>query len=242
MTQTIDIYRSAVRPVVPSPTRFTAYQKLLFRGVHLAGRSLLDIGGGNGVMSFYAAARGAGPVVCLEPAAAGSNVAMERQYRLMAAELGTRVDVELRHERFQDLGPGDRKFDIVLIHNAINHLDEEACAALPASAAARSYEQVFRKLADLMTDDGDLIVTDCARRNLWGDLQLPNVFAPSIDWRIHQQPDVWAGLMRRAGFQTIRVRWDSPSRLRGLGQLVLGNRVGGYLTNSHFIISAKRAA
>src|SRR5438105_1775838 len=44
----------------------------LFCGVEFEGRRVLDIGGGEGVYSFYAAASGASEVVCLEPEAAGS--------------------------------------------------------------------------------------------------------------------------------------------------------------------------
>jgi 2-polyprenyl-3-methyl-5-hydroxy-6-metoxy-1,4-benzoquinol methylase len=47
----------------------------LFRDIDFDGKRVLDIGGGDGVYSFYAAAMGAAEVVCLEPEAAGSTAA-----------------------------------------------------------------------------------------------------------------------------------------------------------------------
>ena len=44
----------------------------LFDGVDLSGKRMLDIGGGSGIYSFYAACAGAREVICLEPEAAGS--------------------------------------------------------------------------------------------------------------------------------------------------------------------------
>ena len=41
--------------------------KNVFNGIDFAGKRVLDIGGGNGVFSFYAASSGAEYVICLEP-------------------------------------------------------------------------------------------------------------------------------------------------------------------------------
>src|SRR5438067_4566581 len=49
-----------------------ALMQSLFRGVQFDGKRVLDIGGGDGIYSFYAAARGATEVMCLEPEARGA--------------------------------------------------------------------------------------------------------------------------------------------------------------------------
>lgn len=229
-------YVDELGKIVPSPGRFLAYQALVFDGVPLAGRRVLDVGGGNGVMSFYAASRGASSVVCLDPLREGSNDAMDRQYRSFARHADA-VVTRVR-ERFQDWET-DRVHDVVLVHNAINHFDEEACARIPARDATAFYHDIFTRLRALLVPGGHLVLTDCGRRNLWGDLGLPNVFAPTIHWRIHQQPQVWDALMVAAGFRPARIRWAAPNTLRRPGQLVLGNRLGGYLTNSHFIMTSR---
>lgn len=229
-------YVDELSRIVPSPARYLAYQGLVFEGVPLAGRRVLDVGGGNGVMSFYAASRGASKVVCLDPLQEGSNNAMNRQYESFARHV--RGPVTRIRERFQDWEP-DQVYDVVLAHNAINHLNENACARIPAPDARKICLDIFTRFRSLLAAGGHLILTDCGRRNLWGDLHLPNIFAPTINWRIHQQPQVWDTLMVAAGFQPAQIRWAAPSKLRGPGQLIFGNRFGGYLTNSHFILTSQ---
>lgn len=234
----MNAYKRAVSAYVPSPDRYVTYLDLVFGDVQLSGRSVLDVGGGNGLLSFYAIARGASRVTCLDPAADGSSPGIDRQFDALASEVGG--DVDRLTERFQDHDPGGALYDVVLVHNAINHLDEAACAALPDDpAAVAAYRDIFADLRGLLRPGGNIIVADCAKRNLWGDLRLHNVFAPGIEWPIHEQPTVWNRLMVDAGFKPGNVRWDAPSKMRRPGQAIFGNRVGAYLTSSHFILTAE---
>lgn len=230
-------YLETIGRFVPSPERYAAYLDLVFDGVPLAGRSVLDVGGGDGIISFYAASKGASRVVCLEPGADGSSPAIDERYQTFTERVGGPV-VRL-NERFQDHDPAGEKYDVVLVHNAINHLDEDACARLPEPDAEAAYRSIFASLRQLLKPEGHIIVTDCGRRNLWGDLRLHNVFAPTIEWHIHQEPKVWDRLMVGAGFAPGRIRWDAPSKMRKPGQVLFGNRPGSYITNSHFIITCR---
>ncbi len=65
-----------------------AYLKYLFEGVDLDNSRVLDIGGGNGVFSFYAALNGAEEVICLEPEEAGSRSSMQSKFERMSTSLG----------------------------------------------------------------------------------------------------------------------------------------------------------
>lgn len=233
----IQRYAEAIADIVPSPQRYSIYLDFVFDGVPLEGRSVLDVGGGDGVISFFAASRGADRVVCLDPGGDGSSPAIDNRYAMLSNRVGG--PVTRLSERFQDHNPGDSKYDVVLVHNAINHLDEAACARLPAPDASAAYRDIFALLRNLLKPGGHIIVTDCARRNLWGDLRLHNIFAPTIEWHIHQQPTAWDRLMVDAGFAPARVRWDAPSKMRRPGQFVFGNRVGAYLTSSHFVMTAR---
>jgi len=228
-------YAEALNGIVPSPNRYITYMKRVFDGVPIKGSSVLDVGGGNGMISYYAAAAGASSVVCLDPLDAGSNEAMECQYESFVKRVGGPVS-KIR-ERFQDLKP-DHPYDVVLVHNAVNHLDEDACQRLPDDDAWQSYREIFRSLRSLVAPGGWLIMADCARRNLWGDIHLPNIFSPTIEWHIHQQPKMWDKLLVESGFQPGRIRWNALSKLHKPGQILLGNRVGAYLTNSHFILTS----
>lgn len=238
-----DLYfKLSRRSYDPNESRLRRYTRLVFDGVPLRGRSLLDIGGGSGMMSFYAAASGAAPVVCLEPSAAGSNPRMDEDFRKWQAGMGSDVHVRLVRETLQELDPADARFDIILVHNAINHLDEDACARLSSDPEARArYHDIFTKLADLTPPGGDLIISDAARRNAWNMLGLQSPFAKTINWEIHAQPSVWADLAAEAGFMCSGITWRTHNRLGDVGQRALGNRVGSWLTNSMFILRMRRA-
>lgn len=224
-----------------SPRRIIRYFDYVMRGVPLQGRTVLDVGGGSGIASFYMASRGA-QVRCLEPGGAGAAGHLPEMYQAFSTAMDSEVEVvvELDRRGLEDLEPNDGPFAIVLLHNVVNHLNEDACAVLHQDRSAELvFDELFTKLRMLVGSGGHLILADVGRRNLLGNLGIPNPFAPTIDWRIHQQPGTWIRLLRRAGFLHPRVRWDAPGRTGRLGQVVLGNRLGAWLTSSHFIITMR---
>jgi SAM-dependent methyltransferase len=224
----------------PSPRRLAIYMERLFSGVPLEGMRLLDVGGGSGTMSFYAAARGAA-VVCLEPAAAGSNPRMDEMFEAYRSALGAQVDVRLERQTFQEYDP-DEPFDVVLLHNSINHLDEEACQHLHHDQAARElFRAQFRRMAAMTAPGGHLVAADCSRLNLFGVLRVRNPFVPDIEWHIHQQPRVWAALLAESGFTNAQIRWNPMTRAGRAGEVLLANWVGAFLTTSHFTIHMQRS-
>jgi SAM-dependent methyltransferase len=232
-------YTAALEGAGVDPHRYTVYLERLFHGVALAGRRVLDVGGGSGLISFYAGARGAS-VVCLEPGDAGSDPRMEAVYRRLEASLGDAVDVRLDRRTFQQLDAEADAFDVVVLHNAVNHLDERACQALPDDPQARrTYTELFARLSALSAPGADLLVSDCSRLNLFGVLHVPNPFVPDIEWHLHQQPRVWAELLVSAGFADPRIRWNPMTRAGRAGELLLANWLGAFATQSHFTLRAR---
>ncbi|GMV97049.1 MAG: class I SAM-dependent methyltransferase [Phycisphaerae bacterium] len=206
----------------------------LFSGIDLRGARFLDVGCGNGRFCFWASVRGASEVLGLEPSTegSGSNRAAE-QFRQGIAALGLR-NVGIEEVTLQQFDPKGRKFDVVLLHASINHLDERACIALTEDPDAwRVYVDLGRRLRSLLTDGGHLVIVDCARRNLLADLGCRNPLAPHIEWHKHQQPGTWSRLLSEAGFGRPRTRWVSYPTLLHLGVL-MRNPVVSYLTISLF--------
>lgn len=220
----------------PRRIRMDHYLLRLLTNLQLDGRSVLDIGGGGGVLSFAAAHAGASRVVCLEPGAAGSSsraadefAGLQRRFPDLPVRLDTRP--------FQEFEP-DAPFDVVLLHNSINHLDEAACVDLRRSAEAReAYLTLFRRIARISAPGATLLISDCSPSNAFGMLGLRNPLAPTIEWHKHQPPSVWAALASEAGFGDPATYW---STFHPLAWPLLANSVGAFLTFSHFSLRLRR--
>jgi SAM-dependent methyltransferase len=223
-----------------SPGSLRFYLNRLFEDIDLDGKSVLEVGAGDGTLSFYAACAGAARVVSLEPEAQGSRAKSSEVFARTAALL--QLDqVQLVPQRLQEYEPDHGSFDIVLLHRSINHLDEDACKRLHRDQDAQNvYRSLFGKLAASATPGAKLIAVDCSRRNLFGDLGLTNPFAPVIEWEKHQPPQLWARLLDEAGFRNPKIRWLSFNTLGSLGRLVLGNRLASYCLTSTFCLTMGR--
>ncbi|MCK4718532.1 MAG: class I SAM-dependent methyltransferase [Thermoplasmata archaeon] len=226
----------------------------LFKDVPIRDRSMLDIGGGAGLASFYAASMGATDVLCLEPEARGSSEGVALKFERLQEGMRERGEergrtdggqeeakVQLLPDTIQDLDLGKRKFDIIFLGNSINHLDEEACMRLGEDdEAVERYAAIFRKLGGLANEGADIIITDCSRHNFFGMLHVKNPFAPMIDWKVHRSPRFWAKLLADAGFCSPRIRWTSFNRLGRGGRILFGNAAAAFFLQSHFCLNMKR--
>ena len=219
----------------PNRKRLSYYlQHCVFHDIDLQGKSMIDIGSGRGIYSFYAGFTGAKRALCIEPELEGSNQTAMSQFKRLSEEFGL-PQIELKRVTFQDFDPEDEKFDVILLHHSINHLDEEACMQLKTSEAARKrYRAIFGKLADISNEGSKLVMADCSRYNFFALLKIRNPFAPTIEWQKHQSPYLWCGLLRDFGFTNSRIRWTAPG---GLYRLFVGNLVASYFLISHFVMT-----
>ncbi len=212
----------------------------LFKGVDFKGKSVLDIGGGTGTFSFYTAVRGAKRVLCLEPELSGGRRGFVSRFEQARDRLSLE-NVFLESVTFQDFDPGQQKFDIILLHNSINHLDEEACANLLDSKKARErYKLIFEKLGRISKKGTKLLIADCSRYNFFASLGLKNPFAKTIEWEKHQPPECWSRMLQGFGFEQIKIVWPPYHLLRPLARRLLNNRLASYFLNSHFILSMEK--
>ena len=214
--------------------------KSIFEGIDFKDKSFLDIGGGYGVYSIYAALSMAKDVVILEPEGVGSHSDLFAKYNSLVGNFPHLDNISFLPLTFQEYNP-ESKFDVILSHASINHLDETACINLKRSQDARKiYSDLFRKLSEMMKENGILIVCDGARDNFFHHIGIKNPFAPTIEREKHQNPNVWINLLERAGFKLIDVKWSTPNRFGQLGRYLLANRIMAYFTTGDFCFKMKK--
>lgn len=219
------------------------YLNSLFENIELAQKNVLDVGGGRGLLTFYAAIKGAKKAVCLEPEQEGSTNGMIKGYYDLRMQFPETLPVELRSLKLQDYlqQSASEMYDVIIMHNSINHLDEEACIhLLKSDACYKRYLTIFKNVFRVIKRGGVLIITDCSCNNFFNDIGVRNIFVPTIEWHKHQQPGTWISLLEEAGFRNAKVKWLSPNRLRKPGRLVMGNYFMSYLTRSYFKVKMEK--
>jgi 2-polyprenyl-3-methyl-5-hydroxy-6-metoxy-1,4-benzoquinol methylase len=217
------------------------YLEFFLGDVSFPGKNILDIGGGDGLFSLYAATQGARRVVCLEPEADGCTAGVRERLSGMAATTGV-SGITLRSETLQEFmpSPGTR-FDVVIMHNSVNHLDEQACMSLQENESARArYRSLFVKLARLTLPGGALLLSDASRHNLFPLLGLRHPISRTIEWHKHQSPGTWGALLSECGFEAPQVTWSAYNRMGPVGWRLFANSIGAFLLSSHFRLRMRR--
>jgi SAM-dependent methyltransferase len=212
----------------------------LFKGIDFINKKVLDIGGGVGQYSFYAACMGANKVICLEPEAEGSSSKMIKKFQRLNNLLGLN-NVVINPITFQNFNPNGEMFDVIILHNSINHLDETACINLLKDKNAQIiYKNIFSKLYSLSNKKADIILSDCSRYNFFNLIKIKNPFAKAIEWHKHQSPETWIILLIEAGFSKPKIRWTSFNSTKWWGNILLGNKIMAYFLRSYFNITLKK--
>lgn len=215
--------------------RYEHRGRFLFEGINLSGARVLDVGCGSGAWAIWAVLHGASKAMGIEPEADGSTGGTFDSFRESIKRLGLDQQIEARAVTLQDL-PRDVRFDVAVLYNVINHLDEAAVVSLHAnSEMMQRYLKILAGLRARISTGGFVIVADCARSNLWPTLGMRAPFARSIEWQKHQNPALWRHLFENAGFETSGCRW---SPLYPLGKLTT-NRFVHYITVSHFVLTLR---
>jgi len=221
-------------------TRVVNYlEEYLDTFINPAGKNVLDVGGGRGIHSLWCIARGANSVLCLEPFVDDAVI----NAFLSAAKLfeSTRKVSSVK-KKIQDFESPHGYYDLIMLHNSVNHIDDAKCMVLHKDSGAREeYIKIFKKLALMTTRGGEIAIMDCARKNFFPMLGMKNPFWRTIGWEKHQSPYLWAELLREAGFSEPQIRWKHPSGTKWSLPLrrLFANRVGAYFYVSHFALKMK---
>lgn len=210
-----------------------------FENTKLKNKKILDVGGGYGLLSLYAAIMGADNVVCLEPETDGSSSGSQMLFYQLKEDLQIE-NVKLCTLTFQEHSENE-KYDIIILHNSVNHLDENSCVNFSTDPTAYNvYKELFAKMNRLLNNDGLIILSDCSRYNFWDLIGLKNPFDFNIEWPKHQSPFKWRKLLNKTGFEVQKIKWSSFNRFHHIGKFLLGNLIFAYFLTSHFTIYARK--
>lgn len=209
--------------------RMHEYLKWCFKGVEFKDKSILDIGGGNGIYSFYARYKGARYALNLEPFAAGSS-----KFNFDSIDPKNQLYIEVLGQTIQEYH-SNKKFDVIIMHDSVNHLDESVFQKIQKDDTAfNTYKKLINKVLEFLSPQGTIIITDCSSNNFWGDLKLKNPFAPTIDWHLHHPPFLVKKLFEDYRFDS-KLRWSPFKRFGFFGRFL--SKFGwfpSYFMQSHF--------
>lgn len=211
----------------------------IFGDIDFSNKNFLDIGGGIGLHSFYAASKGARQVLCLEPEADGSDRKVTKKFNYINKALNY-TNVALKSSTFQSYIFQDQ-YDIISLHDSINHLDEQSCINLFTDKCSYvNYQKIFRKIYEIANKNAIIVICDCTNSNFFGKLKMINPFSPTIEWHKHQRPEAWVSLLKEAGFIDPKIKWSSFNRLGNIGRFFLGNRFMSFFLQSHFCLVMRK--
>lgn len=212
------------------------YLKWAFMDINFKNKAVLDIGGGNGIYSYYSRFMGAKKIINLEPFEAGSKNVI-----INSKEVLEKLEIELISQTIQEFYT-EEKFDVIILHDSINHLDEPIFSKIHQNRNDfKKYSVLIRKITDLLNNSGKIIVTDCSRYNFWGMLGLKSPFAPSIEWNLHQSPSLIKKLFESQGFNKFKIRWTPFKRFGIFGRLISHFGIApSFFMQSHFNIIIQR--
>lgn len=213
--------------------------KFMFNKIDFSNTRVLDIGGGAGLLSIYSVVMGAEKCISLEPDTDGASGGNKQKFNSLKNSIDSNINAFMIPKTFQEYSEGiSEKFDIIIMANSINHLDESSVISLLTNKQSQSkYSKIFQDIYNLLNDNGHLIITDCSRFNFFNFIGIKNPLMPTIEWNKHQSPYTWCSLLKKVGFKDAKVLWSSPNMLGVIGRFLLGNRIAAYFTFSHFHIS-----
>lgn len=220
--------------------RLKSHLQYMFGNRDLNGKNVLDVGGGSGLLTFFAAASGAN-ATCLEPEFDGSTNNITKYFNKMSNEINLSIGAaNLVKTTFQDF-ISEIHYDVIIFGNSINHLDEDSTITLNSNQESKiKFRVLFYKMYSMLSPGGSLIITDCDRKNFFNDLGLKSPIMPTIEWYKHQSPSCWLNIAKEVGFKKTSIKWSTPNGFGRIGHLLLGNRLIAYFLFSHFRLELRK--
>lgn len=226
-----------------NPPAFAHMLSNMFGGIDFAGKRVLEIGSGRGLLAIYMAMRGA-HVLSMEPELVGATSGVIAQQEARVRALGL-TNVAVLNADFNTWDPAGRRFDVIVSNASINHLYVSAHHAQRHEETYAAYLQIARRVRELLVPGGTFVATDACRYAFFSAFRALGIRRPwqwkrsSVDWRYHQNPSRWKRIFREAGFGTIQIAYPVPYRLRSL-RPVVNTAIANFFLQGAFILRAQR--
>lgn len=216
----------------------------MLRGLDLAGKRVLEIGSGRGLIAILIGLQGAARVVSMEPELVGATSGVIADQRARIAQLAL-TNVEVVAADFNTWDSAGETFDIIVSRASINHLYASEHHALRHRDTYDNYLRVARHIHGLLAPGGVFIATDACRYGFFSLARRFGIRRPwkwsksGVDWRHHQNPGTWRRIFLGAGFSRVGIRYPVPYPLRHLSSLV-DSMIANFFLKGTFVLRAYR--
>ncbi len=216
-----------------------------FGTLDFSGQRVLEVGAGKGLYAACVATLGAEQVIALEPELSGSSGDAIATFNQRLDRLNLPA-IDFRPLTMQEFTAPPESFDMIYLLAVINHLDEQHVRRLHVSQESREiYRALMQPLYDWLKPGGLLVISDTSRTHAFTPLVNLGIlkrhpFQPSIDWDIHQSPDLWQTLLEQIGFVSVDFHWATNWRYPWIPRLLTDNPLVARVYSSLFVLHAIR--
>ena len=206
-----------------------------FREIDIKGKTVLDIGCGNGLLSLWLAlVKDAGNIVAIdEYEGIGEDRKNFNAFKKVIEE--NSISIDLTKLDFLKNNFGSASFDMVVANYTLHHIVRTEKYIHNDTETRNQWIHLFSEIKRILKKDGVLILKEVTRFSLWRFLPLRFRY---MDWEIHPTMKEFKYVMQEEGFKNITVRNVVNYKLRYFSNLLEDSPLFSFIVNPNFYLIA----